>query len=135
MGGMKAQCVLVAATGGADVIGPFGALIDPGFDGGDLIVGEAATHGHAGDIADAGDAAVEGAIGGVAGDDDFGEDGLFGVEAEAGHLGVRAVAGNAGAGEDGLDVADEIDFGGGGSGRRLGGLMKSGCGCGERERG
>ena len=94
----------------ADFIRPLRALLDPSFESGDLIVGEAATHGHAGNVADAGDTSVKGAGRGVARNDHFGEDGLFGVEAQAGHLCVGTVAGDAGAREDGLDVADEVNF-------------------------
>jgi hypothetical protein len=75
-----------------------------------LIVGQAAAHGHASEVTETGDAFVECAIGTAARDNDFGENGLFGIEAKAGHLGVGAVAHDARAGEDGLDIFDEIDF-------------------------
>jgi len=76
----------------ADVIGPLGALVDPGFYRGDLIVGETAAHWHANDISDAGDALIEMAAGRIAGDDNLRENGLLRVQPQTRHLGVRAVA-------------------------------------------
>jgi hypothetical protein len=99
------------------VLFPLGAFVDPLLDGGDLRGCERAACGRRGHAAlgiGVRDAEIDAAGFGFAGRE-CGERSLFGIQADAGHAlaFVGAVASEAVVGEDGADLAVEVDGPGG----------------------
>ena len=90
--------------------GPVGTLVDPLFEEGDLGVCQLVAYGGHGFPFRAPDHGDDFAGLGVAGKDDA-LGGIVEVEPEVGGLELWTVAGDAALLEDGLDLADEVDFG------------------------
>jgi hypothetical protein len=102
-----AEGPVVGGSAKARGAGPRSAVVDPGFEGGDLGGREAFADRGPGFSAVPFDAGDEFAGGGGAGLDDL-EECFPGVQAEAGHLGFGAMAAQAAGCEDGGDLGGEI---------------------------
>src|SRR5208283_4028137 len=94
----------------AEAVWPLRALFNPSLDECDLSVGQASTHRHAGDIADAGHPDEERTLLGLAGNQHSGEGRLPRVQSQVGHLVVGPMAHIARLLKYGLDIAGEINL-------------------------
>jgi hypothetical protein len=91
-------------------IWPDRALVNPTFDGLNLIVGQATAHRHARNIANTGDALIKMALGRVPRHNRLGKHRLFRIQTQTRHLRLGTVAHDARLGENRLNITHEIYF-------------------------